>query len=214
MTEAPSAHPSPEVGAQIEIVLFDIGGVLAPFAGLAVLQKLTGSESELEVAARWLMSPWVRKFESGGCSDRDFAHGIVAEWELPFTPEEFLDQFTGWLHGPFDGAKQLVRDTAARVGVGCLSNTNSLQWRTLISHWPLTALFQHRFLSFELGCVKPDSEIYERVIARLPAEPTRVLFLDDNPLNVEGAHAAGLHAEQAVGVAEARTVLERYGLLG
>jgi methionine salvage enolase-phosphatase E1 len=40
-----------------------------------------------------------------------------------------------------------------------------------------------------------------------------VLFLDDNPLNVEAAHAAGLHAEQAVAVDGARAVLTHYGLL-
>jgi HAD superfamily hydrolase (TIGR01509 family) len=56
--------------------------------------------------------------------------------------------------------------------------------------------------------------IYECVIERLPVPPAKVLFLDDNPLNVEAADAAGLRAEQAVGVAEARAVLERYSLLG
>ena len=202
------------VGEQIEIVLFDIGGVLARFAGLTVLQELTASESELEVAARWLMSPWVRRFESGGCTDAEFAAGIVEEWELPYSAEEFLRIFPTWLDDPFDGAEQMLRETSEHRRVGCLSNTNSLQWNGKISHWPLAEYFEQRFLSFELGAVKPDAVIYERVIERLPVPPANVLFLDDNPLNVEGAQAAGLRAEQAVGVTEARTVLERYGLLG
>ena len=202
------------VGEQIEIVLFDIGGVLARFAGLTVLQELTASESELEVAARWLMSPWVRRFESGGCTDAEFAAGIVEEWELPYSAEEFLRIFPTWLDDPFDGAEQMLRETSEHRRVGCLSNTNSLQWNGKISHWPLAEYFEQRFLSFELGAVKPDAVIYERVIERLPVPPAKVLFLDDNPLNVEGAQAAGLRAEQAVGVTEARTVLERYGLLG
>jgi putative hydrolase of the HAD superfamily len=199
---------------QIEIVFFDIGGVLARFAGLAVLQKLTGSASELEVSARWLMSPWVRKFESGGCTDTEFAAGIVEEWELPYSAGEFLKIFPTWLDDPFEGAEQMVRETSERRGVGCLSNTNSLQWNAMISHWPISGYFEHRFLSFELGAVKPDAVIYERVIERLPVPPANVLFLDDNPLNVEGANAAGLCAEQAIGVTEARAVLERYGILG
>ena len=203
-------------GEQIEVVLFDIGGVLARFAGLELLRELTGSESELDVAARWLMSPVVRRFESGGCSDEAFAAGVVEEWDLPYTPTEFLEIFPSWLDDPFDGAEQMIRETSARVSVGCLSNTNALQWNGMISHWPLSALFEdrYRFLSFALGAVKPDQEIYELVIARLPMAPRKVLFLDDNPLNVEGAHAAGLRAEQAVGVQGAREVLRRYGLLG
>ena len=116
---------------------------------------------------------------------------------MPYTAAEFLEIFPTWLEGPFDGAEQMVRDASARVGVGCLCNTNALQWDGMISHWPLSALFEHRFLSFDLGAVKPDPEIYALVVERLPVPPGRVLFLDDNPLNVEGAHAAGLRAEQA-----------------
>ena len=214
MTDADHTHAStPAAGEQIELVLFDIGGVLARFAGLSALRELTGSASEPDVAARWLMSPWVRTFESGGCSDDDFAAGIVAEWRLPFTGPEFLQIFPTWLDDPFEGAEDMVRETSERVRVGCLSNTNSLQWRGMISHWPVSRYFEHRFLSFELGAVKPDSVIYERVIERLPVPARSVLFLDDNAVNVEGARAAGMRAEQADGVAQARAALARHGLL-
>jgi HAD superfamily hydrolase (TIGR01509 family) len=197
----------------IDLVLFDIGGVLAAFAGLPVIQELTGAADELEVAARWLQSPWVRRFEAGGCTDEEFATGMLAEWGFPYTPEEFLENFLMWLADPFDGAEQLVKDTAARTTVGCLSNTNALHWRAKISHWPLTSLFEYRFRSYELKAVKPDAEIYERVIGRLPITPERVLFLDDNAVNVEGARAVGLRSEQVRGVAEARAALSSYGLL-
>ncbi len=215
MNDQAYAHPSVAAGEQIEIVLFDIGGVLARFNGLEVLRELTGSESELEIATRWLMSPVVRSFESGGCSNEEFAAGVVEEWDLPYTPAEFLEIFPTWLDDPFDGAEQMIRETSAGVGVGCLSNTNALAWYGKVSHWPLSALFEDpfRFLSFELGAVKPDPEIYALVIERLPVRPRHVLFLDDNPLNVEAAHAAGLRAEQALGVEGAREALARYGLL-
>ena len=213
MSDVRDARPSSGAGEQIEIVLFDIGGVLARFAGIDILRELTGSESERDVATRWLMSPWVRRFESGGCTDEEFAAGVVTEWELPYTGAEFLEVFPTWLDDPFDGAERMVRETSERVGVGCLSNTNSLQWRVMISHWPLSSLFEHRFLSFELGAVKPDAAIYELVIDRLPVPPRNVLFLDDNPLNVEGARAAGLQAEQTEGVAAAREALARHRVL-
>jgi len=213
VTDAGRAHPPSQTGEQIEIVLFDIGGVLARFSGISVLRELTGAASETEVARRWLMSPSVRRFESGACTDHEFAAGMVAEWELPYSAEEFLAIFPTWLEDPFDGAEQMIRDASARVGVGCLSNTNSLQWRGTISQWPLSRYFEYRFLSFELGAVKPDPEIYELAIARLPAPPENVLFLDDNPPNVAHAQAIGLRAEQVGGVAQARAVLERYGVL-
>ncbi len=201
-------------GQAIEVVLFDIGGVLAEWTGLPVMRELTGAASDLDVAGRWLMSPWVRRFESGRCSEQEFAEGVVAEWEFPFTPDEFLERFLSWLDDPFAGAEQTIRETSGHAKVGCLSNTNALAWREIISHWPLTALFEHRFLSFELGAVKPDREIFGLVAEQLPVPPDRVLFLDDNAINVEAALASGLRAEQARGVAETRAVLARYALLG
>ncbi len=194
-------------------MLFDIGGVLAEFAGIAMLRRLSGAETDLEAATQWLMSPWVRRFESGQCSEQEFAAGVVAELRFPFTPAEFLEHFLAWLSGPFAGAEEMVRETAERVAVGCLSNTNALQWRRIIAHWPLTDLFEHRFLSFELGAVKPDPEIYELVAGRLPVAPGHVLFLDDNPMNVSGALAAGLQAECVLGVGDARATLKARGLL-
>jgi putative hydrolase of the HAD superfamily len=138
---------------------------------------------------------------------------MLAEWDFPYTPDEFLENFLVWLGDPSDGAEQLIRETAARTKVGCLSNTNGLHWRAKISHWPLTSLFEYRFLSYELGAVKPDAEIYERVIQRLPTTPDRVLFVDDNAINVEGARASGLRSEQVRGVTEARAALSGYGLV-
>jgi putative hydrolase of the HAD superfamily len=213
-TAAPGAEATAPNSAPIDVVLFDIGGVLADFAGLAMLQQLTSADSKLDAATRWLMSPWVRRFESGNCTDQEFAAGVIDEFGFQFTPDQFLEHFLDWLSDPFPGAEQLVRDTKAHATVGCLSNTNALHWRRRISRWPLTALFEHRFMSFELGAVKPDQEIFDRVVELLPVGAENVLFIDDNPLNVEGAAAAGLRAEQTRGIAEARATLSRYELLG
>lgn len=204
---------TPSPAPDIELVLFDIGGVLAAFDGLAVMQRLTGAADELEVAARWLESPWVRRFESGRCTEDEFANGMLAEWDFPYTPAEFLENFLVWLGQPFDGAEDLIRDTAANAKVGCLSNTNALHWRSKISRWPLTKLFEYPFVSYELGAVKPDAEIFARVVERLPTTRDRVLFLDDNAVNIEGARVSGFRSERVRGVSEARATLTTYGLL-
>lgn len=194
-------------------MLFDIGGVLADFAGLAAMTALDGSLSPADTAARWLLSPWVRRFEAGDCDPVDFATGVISEWGLPFTADEYLTLFRGWLHDPFPGAEQLVHDTADQVAVGCLSNTNALHWQDKISKWPLTRRFAYRLLSYELGVVKPDAEIFELALAIVGVAPDRILFLDDNPLNVEGARAVGLNAEQTRSVSESRALLRRYGVI-
>ena len=195
-----------------EYVLFDLGGVLVELRGVATMAGLAGIDDEDELWRRWLGCRWVRTFESGGCGPEEFARGVVADWDLPIGPGAFLDIFASWPVGPYEGAEDLVRATASAVPVGCLSNTNELHWDGNAEHWPLIDLFGHRFVSHRLGRVKPDPELFAAVTEGLPVPPGRVLVLDDNQLNVEGALAAGFLAQRAVGVPGARAALEAHGL--
>src|SRR3954467_10690873 len=113
----------------IDIVLFDLGGVLIDFGGVAPMRELSGIESDDELWRRWLTCRWVRSFERGDCTPDEFAAGVVSDWKLPIDADEYLDSFTNWLGGPIDGADELVQATRAAVTVGCLSNTNLLHWQ-------------------------------------------------------------------------------------
>jgi len=198
---------------RVDLVLFDLGGVLIELGGVEALQDLAGGMSVEEQWRRWLSCPWVRLFESGRCTAHDFARGIVAEWGLSTSPDQFLLSFRSWPVGPFAGAEDLLRDVAAVVDVACLSNTNDLQWSESIGTWPIVDLFATRFLSFQLGMLKPDREIFDHIIAKTGLAPARILFLDDNQINVEGAMSAGLRAVRVEGATGARRVLEGAGVL-
>jgi putative hydrolase of the HAD superfamily len=53
--------------------------------------------------------------------------------------------------------------------------------------------FDFQFLSFQMGYVKPDREVFVRTAQLLDRPRESVLFLDDNAINVEVARAAGFH---------------------
>ena len=191
----------------VDLVLFDLGGVLVELSGVRPMLELTGIDSEEELWRRWLTCRWVRRFESGGCSGTEFAAGVVADWHLELSAAAFLEAFRDWPVGPLPGAAELVAQTRASVATGCFSNTNALHWHDRFAAWPLMTLFHHRFLSFELGLLKPDIGAFTRVAEMLPVPAERVLFLDDNAMNVTGAAAAGFLAMRAAGVDEARQCL-------
>ena len=200
--------PSPEV------VVFDLGGVLAEFGGVERMGTLAGLDDPDELWRRWLTCEWVRRFERGTCSPEEFAEGVVGDWELPVTAEAFLTEFSPWLVGPLPGAEDLVSQTrASGVAVAVLSNTNKVHWDAGAGRWPLVSMFDRTFLSFEVGMVKPDREIFDRVVADLGVAADQVLFLDDNRINVDAARVAGLQAERVVGVSEARHALTAAGVL-
>ncbi len=204
----------PAGGARaVDVVLFDLGGVLIEFGGVAPMRELAGIESDDELWRRWLNCRWVRTFERGHCSAEDFAAGVVSDWSLPVEPQAFLDAFRSWPRGPLPGADALLQTVQRAVPAGCLSNTNALHLEHNFGRWPILDAFDFRFLSFELGMLKPDREVFDRVAQLVPAVPGRVLFLDDNSLNVEAAAAAGFVAVQVRGVAEARHALVTAGVL-
>ncbi len=48
------------------------------------------------------------------------------------------------------------------------------------------------FVSYELGLLKPDAKIYQKVLQKLGAQPQEVIFIDDKPRNVKAAEALGI----------------------
>ena len=201
------------MSAAFDVVLFDLGGVLIQFGGVSAMRELAGIDDDGDLWRRWLSCRWVRSFEAGRCSESEFAEGVVSDWRLSISPAAYLDAFRRWPEGPLPGAQELLTSARERVRIGCLSNTNALHWNDRAGRWPLMAMFDFRFLSFELGLVKPDRDIFEHVARALPASPSRVLFLDDNAVNVEQACALGFSGAQVRGVEEAHAALVTAGVL-
>jgi HAD superfamily hydrolase (TIGR01509 family) len=203
----------PVATPRIEAVLFDLGGVLAEQAVTASMRDLAGLESDDQVVERWLACSWVRRFESGRCTATQFATGVVEDWSLGISAEEFLDSFRGWAVAPFPGSLELVRATKAHARVGCLSNMNVLHWEDRVSSWGLAELFEFPILSFRLGLIKPDRKIFERAIDTVGCPPGQILFLDDSAINVQAARSAGIASARVRGVEESREALTQNGVL-
>jgi len=197
----------------IDIVLFDLGGVLIDFAGVEPMKELSGITEDDELSRRWLTCRWVRSYERGECTAEEFAAGMVDDWAIELTPEAFLEQFRSGPGRTLPDAEELVAEVRLTLPVGCLSNTNSLHWNAHFSQWPILSGFDYCFLSFELGIVKPDRELFDKVAGLLPMAVERVLFLDDNAINVDGAIAAGFQARHVKGVEQAREALVEIGVL-
>ena len=56
----------------------------------------------------------------------------------------------------------------------------------------LAAEFDHLFASSELGCVKPNREIFQRVFRYLDTSPAEAVFVDDRVDNVKAARDYGI----------------------
>lgn len=202
------------VAGEIDVVLFDVGGVLVEMKGVpSMLAWLDHKISVEELWALWLSSPVVRKFETGRINPDEFADQIIREMSLPVSREIFLVAFRGWLEGLYPGALELVRSVPPRFRRATLCNTSVLHWPRLMSEFELEHAFHHHFASHLTGRIKPDREAFQQVMDTLDCKPSTVFFLDDNSLNVEAARQIGMRAVRVKGPSEARHALSEAGII-
>jgi putative hydrolase of the HAD superfamily len=195
-------------------LVFDLGGVLVDAVGLSELPRLLPAPLEpKEVRRRWLASPAVTRFESGLCSGDDFAALFIEEWQLRIEPAALLEEVRGWVRAPYPGTPELLAALRGRYTLACLSNTNALHWQKMSGMEGMGGAFDRQYLSHELGVMKPNPEIFRRVVADIGHAADAIAFFDDGPENVAAARAVGLDAHLTVGPEDLRRTLSRQGLL-
>lgn len=172
-----------------EVVLFDLGGVLADLGDPSDAMGLGISTDQFwEI---WLASPLVRAFETGSVSETDFIPGIAKEL-LVTEPDRFESQFLQWKLSLFDGAEQQLAELSQATSLALLSNTNPIHWQQVTNSTNVFRYFSHVFLSFETGLYKPDVESFTSVLAQIDTTPGRIIYLDDSEQNVNAARGIGI----------------------
>jgi len=201
-------------GPAIDVILFDLGGVLVELAGVQkMLEWSPGLGSPAELWRRWLHSNAVRRFETGAIGRDEFAAAIVDEFGVPVGPAEFLAEFTWWPRSVIPGALELLAAMRERYRIASVSNTNEIHWERFVSAWSLDTAFHHNFPSYRVGKLKPDADYFLHVLDALDVPAHRVLFVDDNAINVDAAAQLGLHTRRVEGVTGARAAFAELGLL-
>jgi len=196
---------------QPAVLLFDLGGVLVENVGFERFNDLLPSPIPTEeLKTQWLVSPSVRSFEVGNCTAEAFAHGVVAEWQLPLSPSDFLEAFTYWPKGLYAGATELLAALRERYVVACLSNSNEIHWRRFNG---FREHFDVSLSSHLLGELKPDLECYIRALRECNAAIGDVAFFDDSLTNVLAARSLGIAAFHVNGLQEVHRTLVAEGWL-
>jgi putative hydrolase of the HAD superfamily len=200
--------------SSVDVLLFDLGGVLVEFSGvqdLAVLLQGRLSESEiLERMSHYLPS---EQFGLGKLSREEFGDRFVKDWELGLPPQDFLREFQSWSRRFYPGAVELLASLRPHFRLAALSNSNELHWERNTNDLGMNDLFEIAISSHQVGLHKPDPQMYRIALDRLGVSPDRVLFFDDVPANVTAALALGIRAFQVDGVESVRSRLRQENLL-
>lgn len=192
------------------LLLFDLGGVLLESTGHERLCQLAGVNMPVdEYRERWLRSPAVCRFESGGSTPDEFAAQFIDEWQLSLTRSAFLHEFTHWPRDIHAGVRKRVLGLRAHCRTACLSNSNELHWQRF---GRFEGLFDVALSSHELGVLKPQPAAFTRALEILDVSPGDVMFFDDSRSNVDSAARVGLRAFQVEGFNALDRLLAAHGL--
>ena len=96
--------------------------------------------------------------------------------------------------GPIAANVALVRRLRPPYRLAVLSNADLTLRARLADGLGLADAFDDIVCSAEVGCAKPDPEIYRLACQRLGVPPERCVFVDDHEPNVRVAEALGLRA--------------------
>ncbi len=181
----------------IKNIVFDMGKVLTDYVPDAVCRHFIPDEAEIrKISNAVFVSPeWVL-----------LDLGVVPEEEALRRIQERLDteeektwaaqcfwhwhEYNMW---PMEGMGDLVRRLkAAGYGIYLCSNASvrlPLCWQKVI---PAAEMFDGILFSGPEKCMKPQKEIYERLFARFSLKPEECVFIDDQPLNIQGSEECGM----------------------
>ena len=198
----------------VEVLLFDLGGVLVEYTGVQeVARLLPAGTSESEILDRLNRCPHTEAFGCGQLSRQEFGERFVRDWGIDLAPERFLEEFRSWSTCLLPGAVELLASLRSRFRLAALSNSNELHWERNSRDLGVTNLFEVAISSHQVGLRKPDPRIYLAALDRLGVSTDATMFFDDVHDNVVAAAALGIRAFDVDGVQGVRERLIREHLL-
>ena len=199
------------MGGDIEVILFDLGGVLVELGPTPVPARALAKRRQYSLSA-WLREPTAIAFETGAIGADEFAAALIAELDLDCSDAELIEHFRAWPRRLYPGVAELLEKLRPGYRLAVLSNTNDLHLPRFTTEFGLSQLVDEIFASHLLGLAKPDPRIFIHVSEALAVAPGAILFVDDNERNVDSAAELGFHARKVQGLCELEQALEAYGI--
>lgn len=180
-----------------KVVLFDLGKVLVDFDHLRAAQRIAGfcQKTPRQIYTLFFESTATLAFEAGKITPEDFYQEVKKMLGLKLSYDSFVPIWNDifFLSPKNRAVFQLANALRKNYQVALLSNINVLHYEYLKKNFPVFGVFDRVFLSFELGSIKPDPEIYQQVIRQLAVSPQEIFYTDDRPELIKSAQDLGIH---------------------
>ncbi len=197
----------------IDAILFDLGNVVVEVDFRRTFRHwaVSADVEEAHFHAHWSEDDAYRAHEKGQMTFAEYADALSQRLGVSMSHEQWQSGWNDVFVGPYPGVQEALARLGGKLDLYAFTNTNPTHeaaWRARYMH----ALdhFQQIFVSSSMGMRKPDEAAFQYVAAAMGLRPERILFLDDNPANVEGAVRAGFRSALVNGEAEVLEALKHF----
>jgi len=203
------------MSADVDLVLFDIGGVLGTNAWDREQRQVAVEKFGLDAEDfQYRHEETVGALESGHMSLDEYLDITVFCASRSCSRAEFKEfmfaQSVAWPDS-IAVARELAR--TGRVRMATLNNESEELNRHRIDLFGLRDVFPTFFTSCWLRTRKPSRQIYQQVLGMTQADPKRTLFIDDRLQNLAPAAALGIQTVLFTSAQQLRAELSGRGLV-
>ena len=180
----------------IKAVIFDLGRVLVNIDNAFLLKELFKGlkvNSLQELGHKTMRDPAMVEFNTGRIDPQEFHRQMCEKYQLEPDFEIFKKLWCKIFY-TMEGMEEVVNSLKGCVKIGLLSDTDPIHWGHIKATWPWISEIQNPTLSYEVGVMKPNAEIYLTAAQNVNTTPEHCLFVDDLEVNVEGARSIGMQA--------------------
>ena len=187
------------------------GTLVRPWPSVGAVYGRTAREHGIEVSDEEVNTKFYKTFgrlqtckQTNEGEESEFWRQVVTQTFRPFAGNKNLDPLFEELWNPFakgecwklaekaESTLNTLRERGYELAV--LSN-NDARLRSVLADLKIDQAFDHLFISSEMGCEKPELEIFRKVEQTMDRKPNEILHLgDSHSRDFLGARKAGWSA--------------------
>ena len=182
----------------IKVIYFDLGKVIVDFDPTVAVREVMNITPlpHSEVTKFLTDDPSICEYETGRISTPDFYHCVLERLKLDVSLENFKQLWANiFLPEPLI-SESFLATLKKNYRLILLSNTNEIHYEFILQKYPILRHIEEHVLSFQVGSMKPENQIYQFAIGKAGVAAEEIFFTDDRNENVEAARLAGLQAVQ------------------
>ncbi len=180
-----------------DTLIFDFGGVILdinPDKTWNAFEKLISQKQIQQIRDSGLLE----SFEKGALESSELLAQINTRINTNLDFDLFLAAWNAMLLDYKPDRMEIIKQLKQTHRLFLLSNTNRLHYNffstKLKSEFGIgfSDLFEKTYVSHEMGLIKPDLEIYKKVLQEQKLIPERTLFIEDTQVNADAAQELGI----------------------